>query len=421
MHPVSHLPASPRKAARSTNPHPGLPIFFAVGVLLGLLGGCGKGSGGAKAPTVAERAASAPQLLLAPEDVQAIQNSLLASGPVVTGTVQPQRRADLRAEVAAVVVQVTKENGDPVRRGDLLMRLDDTSIRDSMGSAEAAVTAAGESDAQTQRQVQRMKTLQGQGMMSMQALEDAEMRRNQALSDLVAAKARVVAARQQLRRTEVRAPFDGLVSDRKASVGDTTQIGKELLKVIDPGSMRLEGLVSSDSLQELKVGQPVNFRVNGMGDTDYRGTLRRVDASANATTRQVEVIVDFDKQSDAPHVAGLYAEGRIETGGTQALMLPERTLLRAGEQAWVWRVQGKQLQKVAVKLGPRDPRSGDFPVLSGLESGQRILRSPNSSLVDGQAVEFANAAAAGMPASVSSSASAAPAGANPASAAVAAK
>ncbi len=362
----------------------------------------------------AAKAASAPTLLLAAEDLQTLQTSLLASGPVVTGTVQPQRRADLRAEVAAVVVQVTKENGEPVKRGDLLMRLDETSIRDSVTSAEAVVAAADQSYAQTQRQTQRMKTLQAQGMMSMQALEDAEMRRNQSQSDLVAAQARMVAARQQLRRTEVRAPFDGVVSDRKASVGDTTQIGKELVKVIDPGSMRFEGLVSSDRLQELKVGQPVGFRVNGMGETEYRGTLRRIDASANAATRQVEVIVDFDQTTTAPRVAGLFAEGRIETGGTQMLTLPERALVRSGEQAWAWRLQGNKLEKVMVKLGPRDPRSGDFPVESGLSVGEHILRSPGSSMVDGQAVEFAAGAA---PAAASS----ASASANPASAAMAAK
>ena len=67
-------------------------------------------------------------------------------------------------------------------------------------------------------------------------------------------------ARQQLERTEVRAPFDGIVSDRKVSAGDTAQVGKELLKVIDPTSLRFEGLVSADSIGEVKAGQHVWFR-----------------------------------------------------------------------------------------------------------------------------------------------------------------
>lgn len=359
----------------------------------------------------AAAAASSPKstavLLLAPEDLLTLQTSLLATGPVISGALQPERRADLRAEVAAVVLQVLKENGEPVRTGDLLVRLDDTSIRDSLTSAEEAVRASTQSGEQAERQFQRLKTLQAQGMSSMQALEDAEVRRNNAQSDLVAAKARVVAARQQLRRTEVRAPFDGVVSDRKASAGDTAAVGKELVKVIDPRSMRFEGLVSADRMHELKPGQPVSFRVNGYPQGDFKGMVRRVDAAANATTRQVEVIVAFADAAKAPKVAGLFAEGRVETGGAQALTLPESALVKAGDAAHVWRINGNKLGKVAVKVGERDSRTGEYPVLSGLSAGDRVLRNPGSSLADGQALEFAAAKAASAPPPAASAASAA--------------
>jgi RND family efflux transporter MFP subunit len=333
-------------------------------------------------------------LLLAQEDLLILRTNLLATGPVISGAVQPERRADLRAEVAAVVLQVLKENGESVRAGDLLIRLDDTSIRDSLTSAEEAVRASMQSMEQAERQFQRLKTLQAQGMSSMQALEDAEVRRNNAQSDWVVAKARVVAARQQLRRTEVRAPFDGVVSERKASAGDTAAVGKELVKVMDPRSMRFEGLVTADRMHELKVGQTVSFRVNGFPQGDFAGTVRRVDAAANATTRQVEVIVAFVDAAKAPRVAGLFAEGRVETGGAQALTLAESALVRAGDAVHVWRLQGSKLNKVPVKVGERDTRTGEFPVLSGLASGDRVLRNPGGSLLDGQSFDWASASAA---------------------------
>jgi RND family efflux transporter MFP subunit len=192
----------------------------------------------------------------------------------------------------------------------------------------------------------------------------------------------------------VRAPFAGVVSGRQVSAGDTAQVGRELVKVIDPGSLRFEGLVSADRLQELKVGQSVSFRVNGFGDRLFTGKVRRIDSAANATTRQVAVHVSFDKAADAPRVAGLFAEGRIETGGAQQLMLPEGTVIRSGDSAHAWKLGEGMLNKAALKLGERDPRSGEFPVLSGLASGDRVLRSPASSLVDGQKFEFAKPAAA---------------------------
>ena len=379
---------------------------LACAALASLLAACGKGGpAAAEAPGAAASAASraaaasAPSLLIATEDLRTLASRLLASGPVITGSLQPERRADLRAEVGALVQQVLKENGEAVRAGDLLVRLDDSAIRDSLASADEAVRAASQAFEQSERQVQRLKTLQVQGMTSMQVLEDAEVRRNNAQSDLVAAKARAASARQQLRRTEVRAPFDGVLSERRVSAGDTAQVGKELVKVIDPRTMRFEGLVSADRLHEIRVGQAVNFRVNGFPQNDFAGKVRRIDAAANATTRQVEVLVDFADSGAAPRMAGLFAEGRVETGGTQQLMLAEASLLRVGEAAWAWRVDGKvdgrttgaQLAKVSVKLGDRDLRSGEFPVLAGLAAGDRVLRNPGSALVDGQAVEISQA------------------------------
>jgi membrane fusion protein, multidrug efflux system len=380
-----------------------------------LLAACGKpadnsaaGKPAAAAAKASAPAAAKPKLLLAAEDLRPIAPSRVATGPVITGSIQPERKADLRAEVSAVVQQVLKENGEPVRTGDLIVRLDDSSIRDSLVSAEEAVRASTQAFEQAERQVARLKALQAQGMTSMQALEDAEVRRNNGQSDLVAARARVAAARQQLRRTEVRAPFDGVVSERKVSAGDTAQVGKELLKVIDPRSMRFEGLVSADRMSELKAGQPVVFRVNGVPDADFAGTVRRIDAAANATTRQVEVVVAFAPNTSVPKVAGLFAEGRIETGGSQVLMLPEASIVRSGEQAHAWRVEGSVIRKVALKLGERDARSGELPVLAGLAAGDRVLRNPGSGLADGQAVEFAKpAAAVGAAASAPATATAA--------------
>lgn len=373
---------------------------------IGLAGGCSRPDGEAAS---AKTAAAVPVLLLAAEDLRTLEPAPLAQGPVIAGSVQPARRADLRAEVAAVVLQVLKDNGQTVRAGELLMRLDDTSLRDSLASAEEALRAATLGQTQAERSVQRLRTLQAQGMSSTQALEDAEVRRNAAQSELAAARARAVAARQQLQRTLVRAPFDGVVSERRASVGDTAQIGKELLKVMDPRSMRFEGLVAADRLGELKLGQAVRFRINGFGDAAFEGRVERIDAAVNTDTRQVAVMVAFADPAQAPRTAGLYAEGRIDSGQTLVLMLSEAALLRSGEQAHVWRAAGGKLHKVAVRIGERDPRSGEFAILSGLAAGDRVLRNPGSSLADGQSYEMAVPATAVRAADTRTTAASAPA------------
>ncbi len=324
------------------------------------------------------------------EDYVTIQNNALASGPVITGSIQPERKADLRAEVSAIVMQVAKENGEAVRKGDLLARLDDTSFRDQLASSEQAARAAQQTLDQAERQLERLKTLRASGMTSMQALEDAEIRRNNAQSELVAAKARAVAARQQMQRTEIRAPFDGIVSERKVSNGDTAQVGKEIMKVIDPNSLRFQGLITADAVTSVKAGQAVSFRINGY-DQQFIGKVRRVDPAANATTRQVEVLVDFVGK-DQPHVAGLYAEGRIEAGSTEALTLINSAIIRDGDKTFVWAIQDGILRRVAVVLGERDVRRGDFAISSGLKKGDKVLRQPLSTFKDGSKVTLVTSA-----------------------------
>ena len=331
------------------------------------------------------------KLIIANEDVLNLQSNALASGPVVIGSIQPELKADLRAEVSSVVLQVLKENGESVKRGDALVRLDETSIRDNLNSANDAARNAALAFEQAERNLQRLKTLRASGMTSMQALDDAEVRRNAAQSEVSAAKARAVQAQQQLQRTVVRAPFDGVVSERKVSAGDTASAGKELVKVIDPNSMRFVGRVSADKIGMVKSGQAVSFRINGYAQQEFRGKITRINPSANDVTRQVEVLVAF-ADNKLPRVAGLYAEGNIEAESVSALMLPEAAIVKSGDKSFAWLIKGATLNKVELALGHRDVRTGNYEVRKGVNAGDVVMRNPNSSFKEGQAVEMTGSA-----------------------------
>ena len=358
--------------------------LFSVALSLGLSGAlvaCKKPN------SEADQKLEAVAISLGNEDVLQVGTSEHGTGPVISGSLQPEIRADLRAEVAAMVIKVHKENGELVRKGDLLVSLDNSVLRDNLNSAEESMRAAAQSLDGAERQYQRIKSLQAQGMVSLQGLEESENKRNSAQSEFVASKARVAAAKQQLDRTEVRAPFQGVVSARKASAGDTAQIGKELIQVIDPSSMRFEGQVSADQMSRLKVGQRVNFRINGVAQSGdqlgSRGTIKRIDGAANPVTRQVSVIVEIAGK-DRPPVVGLFAEGVIETSTKSALMVSESSLRREGDKVFAWVLDGNKIVKRHVQLGDRDTRLGEWVVSSGLVAGEKILRNTSSSLKDGQ-------------------------------------
>jgi len=357
----------------------GLLALAALAALMGL-------SACKKADADGDRSKLPPALQLSDEDKLVLGQSEHSAGPLITGSVLPERRADLRAEVSAIVQQVFKENGEVVHKGDLLVRLDATAIRDSLTSAEEALRAAREAFEQSDRQYQRQKTLNAQGMISMQALEDAQNRRTAALSEKVAAEARLVAARQQLSRTEARAPFDGVVSERQVSAGDTAQVGKALLKVIDPSSMRFEGYVSADHRAELKVGQMVDLRINGSDQPQLEGRIRRIDVAADPVSRQVAVIVDFVNPRLAT-VSGLYGEGHVRTTSTAALMLGEGDLQRDGDAVFAWVVKDDKLHRQRIVLGDRDARSGEFVIKAGLAAGDVLIRNPSRTLVENTPVQ----------------------------------
>ena len=124
--------------------------------------------------------------------------------------------------------------------------------------------------------------------------------------------------------------------------------------------------------------------------------MRHVDASADSVTRQVAVIVDF-APGTAPKVAGLYAEGQISSGATQSLLLPEAAVVKEGDKAYVWRLTASTLAKTPVKLGERDPRLGNVVILSGIAPGDRVLRTPGSTLANDQKFEMAKPVAPAVP------------------------
>ncbi|MBI2379751.1 MAG: efflux RND transporter periplasmic adaptor subunit [Gammaproteobacteria bacterium] len=352
--------------------------------------------------TPVENTAPTKPLLLLSQDLLTVEMGELAQGPVVSGSLQPERQADLRAEVSGVVLQVHKDNGDLVKKGDLLLVIDPTAIRDQLLSAQEAERAADIALDQAERQLKRWTSMSKKGLVAAETLEGAELKRNQSQSELASARARVVEARQRLEKTEVRAPFDGILSGRLVSAGDTAQVGKELMKVVDPRSMRFEGFVAADQAGRVKVGDGVNFRVNGYAGKTFEGGVQRINPIADAMTRQVQMLVSVP--TDEQLVAGLYAEGMVRVASESAILVPESALVQDGDTHFVWRLRAASLSRIPVVLGQRNERDGRYAIRSGLTAGEQVLRHPQGALKDGGKVQLADKAMGGAPVVASASA-----------------
>jgi len=335
---------------------------------------------------------SVKPLQLVSQDLLTLSESTIARGPVISGSLQPVVKAELNAEVSGIVMQVLKDNGDLVKAGDVLVKLDQTTYRDKLLSAQEAERSAVVTLEQSNRQLKRMQSLSKQSLVTQEGLEAAENKANQAQSDLASARARLVEARQQMEKTDVKAPFSGVVATRKVSAGDTAQVGKGLMVLIDPASIRFEGYVAADRIGQVKVGNKVTFKVNGYSGQFFNGTVERINPLANENTRQVQLLVTMDLKEQSL-VAGLYAEGHVEAQNSNALMVPESALIREGDKSFVWQFTNNELKKTEVELGSKDERWGTQEVLSGVTSGAQILRHPQGALTDGGKAELAVASA----------------------------
>jgi multidrug efflux pump subunit AcrA (membrane-fusion protein) len=121
----------------------------------------------------------------------------------------------------------------------------------------------------------------------------------------------------------------GLREARSVSAGNTVQVGMELLKVLDIGTMRFEGMIAADEVGKVNPGAKVHFRVNGYPDREFEGAVQRINPVVNEATRQLQVLVSLP-EVDVSFVAGLYAEGRIDVRSRPAILVPESALDREG-------------------------------------------------------------------------------------------
>jgi RND family efflux transporter MFP subunit len=306
------------------------------------------------------------------ENIAVVEQAMLRTGPLLSGSLQPVRDAEVRAEVSGTIVQSLVDNGQAVQRGQLLARIDDTAVRDQWLSARSLVTSAQNAVNVARREEERAARLSEAGAVAERDLEVARQARIAAEAQLEDARARLALAQRQLDNTQIRAPFAGLVSERSASAGDVVQPGSELFTVVDPSSMRLEASVPASALSALRVGDPVEFTVNAYPDRTFTGTIERINPAADPATRQVRIYVAIPN-AGGRLVAGLFAEGRVATESRMAVVAPKNALDVRGLRPTAVRVKNGTAERVEVELGLEDEATERVEVRTGLSAGDTVL------------------------------------------------
>lgn len=351
-------------------------IFTAGAVLLSACGG-GDGQAAPKQqPAVVQ---------VGPENIAIAKMDTVRTGPAISGTLQPRDAATVNAEVAGPVVETYVDRGEPVRRGQLLMRIDDLTERQSFISAQSAARSAGLAEENAASDLERDTRLYRAGAIAERDLEAARRALASARAASADAQARLATAKQQLERTRIVSPLTGTVSDRPVSAGDVVQPGMPLVTVIDPSSMRLEAAVPSDQAPTIEVGASVRFTVSGYPGRTFTGTVQRINPSVDPATRQVLIFVSIPNATSRL-VAGLFAEGRVVTASRSALGVPVDAVDQSGVTPMVTRIEHGKAQHVPVQLGVRDEVTERFEIRSGIGAGDTLLLGAAQSVAPGTAV-----------------------------------
>jgi len=318
-------------------------------------------------------ASKAPAVIeIGRENVVEVTSTQITVGPLVSGELKAEREATVRAEIAGAILQVYPQEGQVVRAGALLARIEGRPLNDAFASAQSTLRSVEQNAEWAQKEATRIESLVKGGAL---AERDAEVARNAATQAKAAvddARSRVASARKSLDDLIVKAPIGGIVSKRHVNTGDVVSPGGELYTIIDPSSMRLEASVPSEQIAAVRIGASVSFQVRGYPQERFEGRIERVSPTADASTRQVPIFVTIPN-TQRRLVAGLFAEGRLEQASKTALVVPQIAVNENSGAPWVLRVQDGKAQKVNVTIGLRDEQTERVEIAKGVVAGDLLL------------------------------------------------
>lgn len=343
-----------------------------------------KGGAAAEADSAATEATT-----VGVENITVVTNGVLQSGPTVSGALMPEREAVLRAQVGGSVLQTYVDQGQSVRAGQTLARIEAGGLQDVYLSARAGVTSASNNADIARRELARSEKLLAAGAIAERDIEQARRANIAANAALADAQARLATARKQVGNTVITSPINGIVSERPVSAGDVVQMGALLVSVVDPSSMRLEGSVPAEQLSQVRVGAPVTFTVNGYPGRTFEGKVIRVNPTADPATRQVRIVISIPN-AEGRLVGGLFANGRLASQSHSGMVVPASAVDSRSNIPAVFRIKGGKVERVPVTLGLRDDAAERIEIASGVSVGDTLLVGAAQGITPGTIVKVSS-------------------------------
>ena len=302
-------------------------------------------------------------------EVAAVKEIPFARGLSAVGSLRSDESVVLRPEVVGRIQSIEFKEGQPVARGQVLIRLDDSVPRAELAQARANLTLA-------QSHYRRAVELQGKGFVSQQA-------RDESASTLKVQEAAVALAQARLDKMTILAPFGGIVGLRSVSVGDYVNQGQDLapLEAIDP--LKVDFRVPEMYLSKVGVGQQLTLRLDALPGQERQGIVYAVSPLVDAGGRSILLRATVANK-DAVLRPGMFARVQLLFNQDKALVAPEAALSPSGETQYVYRIKDGRAERREVTIGER--REGRVEILTGVAAGDHLVVAGIQRVTDGAAV-----------------------------------
>ncbi|MCX5655373.1 MAG: efflux RND transporter periplasmic adaptor subunit [Planctomycetota bacterium] len=297
----------------------------------------------------------------------------LTDTEAASGRIMPIHEAEMASQVTERIVEVNVKAGQKVKKGEVLVRLDDTVLRSRLQQAQANLSANTAAMNQAKAEEKRTRELAGKGIASQSDLDTAVTTLKTAEARVQGDEKAVAEAEATLKFTTITAPMDGVVIDRKVEAGDMAQPGRILVTIYD--SMQIIANVRESLIGRLKEGQKVEVRID-RPPTVCKGTVSEIVPEGDPVARTFPVKVVGPCQPGIHK--GMYAKMMIPLDNRELLVIPQSTVIRIGQLDVVEVAEGNTLRRRTVQLGPTLTVDNQpmVQVLSGLAEGEKVADHP---------------------------------------------
>ena len=353
------------------------------------------------AATTPSPAASQPMLLGA-SDLLQVGNVVISRGAEVTGTLKAVRSAFVKARVAGEILAITVREGESVRAGQEVVRIDPTELDLRIQQAEQNARAARAQLDIAQRASANSRALVGRGFVSPTALDTALANESAAQATLDAAQTAVSLARKARADATLVAPLSGVIAQRLAQPGERIGVDGRVLEIVDLSRLEIEAAVPAEVAAPLKIGARARLRADGIDDW-LEARVARINPSTQPGTRAL--LVYLEVQSHPGLRQGMFARGRIAIESRTALAVPLSAVRIDQAQPYLLAVEPAagdtaRVVQLAVSLGMRGEHEGtDYvEITAGAREGARVLAERAGAIRPGTPVTLADTAPAAAPA-----------------------